>query len=117
MTPTVLIVEDHEQMRELMKMTLSGVAQVIGECCDGTDALTAYTEFLPDWVLMDYEMKQMDGITALRSILNSFPVAKILMVTQYDDFKLQAAATDAGASGFFVKDDLLALRTYLEARN
>ncbi len=112
-TPRVLIVEDHEPMRELLKMTLAGVADVVGECCDGADTLAAYREFLPDWVLMDYEMKRMDGLTAARSILQAFPVAKILMVTQYTDTKLQAAASEAGARGFVSKDDLLALHPFL----
>ena len=65
MTSRVLIVDDSQPMRELIKMTLAGVAEVVGECADGADALDCYEANLPDWVLMDWEMRT-DGLTATR---------------------------------------------------
>ena len=62
---------------------------------------------------MDWEMKEMDGLTATRQIIKNLPEAQILLVTQYNDRVLREAANEAGASGFVLKDDLLALRTYL----
>lgn len=113
MTKTVLLVEDQKPMRELLKMALAGCAEIVAECEDGADALAAYTEFLPDWVLMDWEMKRMDGLTATRNIINAFPNARILFITQYNDQELRRAALNAGAAGFFPKDDLLALHSFL----
>jgi len=42
MTTVVLIIDDSQPMRELIKMMLAGVAEIVGECSDGADALAAY---------------------------------------------------------------------------
>ena len=94
-------------MRALLKMTLSGVAEVVGECADGADALAAYTRLQPDWVLMDVEMKNVDGITATRQITNANPQARVLMVTDYNDGELRQAAHEAGAFWYIVKENLI----------
>ena len=107
MTTVVLIVDDSRQMRELIKMILAGVAEIVGECTDGADALAAYERLRPDWVLMDIGMKNVDGITATRQITTAYPQAKIMIVTDYNDDDLRRAATDAGASGYVVKENLL----------
>ena len=69
-------------------------------------------DFQPDWVLMDWEMKEMDGITATKEILRMFPKAHILMFTQYDDLELRASAAEAGVSGYISKDNLFGLREF-----
>ncbi len=115
MTNKVLIVDDSRQMRELIKMTLAGVAEVVGECADGADALGCYEANRPDWVLMDWEMRT-DGLTATRRIVKAHPEARILIVTQHDDEELREAAIEAGARGFVLKDDLLALGSFLQER-
>lgn len=108
----ILIVDDNCDMREMMKFYLRGCDAEFRECCDGCDALDAYTEFLPDWVLMDWEMKRTDGLAATRQIVSRFPDARIVFVTQHDDEDLRQAAGEAGARGFVLKDDLLALREF-----
>ena len=107
MTTVILIVDDSRAIRELIKMTLNGVAEIVGECSDGADALAAYERLRPDWVLMDIGMKNVDGITATRQIIAAYPQAKIMIVTDYNDDDLRRAATDAGASGYVVKENLL----------
>jgi DNA-binding NarL/FixJ family response regulator len=113
MSISVLIVDDHQPMRELIKMTLAGVAEVVGECVDGADALAYYEETRPDWILMDWEMRT-DGLTATRRIVEARPEARILIVTQHDDAELRDAAIEAGARGFVLKHDLLALQSLLK---
>jgi len=107
MTTVVLIVDDSQPMRELIKMMLKGVAEIVGECSDGADALEAYERLRPDWVLMDIAMKNVDGITATRQIMAAYPQAKIMIVTDYNDDDLRRAAREAGASGYVVKENLL----------
>lgn len=109
----VLIVDDHQPMRELIKMTLAGVAEIVGECADGADALQCYEDTRPDWVLMDWEMRT-DGLTATRRIIAAHPDARILIVTQHDDEEIREAALAAGARGFVLKHDLLALQSLLK---
>ncbi len=100
-------------MREMMRSFLQDLTDEFCECADGCEALDSYRNFLPDWVLMDWEMRQMDGLTATRQIVKRFPEANILLVTQYDDAELREAANEAGACGFFLKDDLQKLRSLL----
>ncbi len=110
----VLIVDDSEQARRMIKRYLCELTDEFCECADGADALETYKAFMPDWVLMDWEMKQMDGLEATRGIVNCFPTARILMVTQYSDRELSRAANEAGACGFFPKDDLLDLSEFFK---
>ena len=111
----VLIVDDSSQMREMMRRYLPSDAGEICECEDGIDALACYEKFTPDWVLMDWEMKRMNGLKATRQIISQFPEAKILLVTQYNDIELREAASEAGARGFVLKEDLADLRQFLAA--
>lgn len=97
MTTVVLIVDDSQPMRELIKMTLAGVAEIVGECSDGSEALSAYELLQPDWILMDIDMKDVDGITATRQITAAHPLAKIMIVTDYNDADMRRAAREAGA--------------------
>jgi len=113
-TMKVLIVDDSPQMREMMRQYLPDAADDIRECSDGVNALSAYTDFHPDFVLMDWQMKQMDGLTATREILRVFPEAYILLVTQFDDAELRAIAFESGVRGFVGKDDLISLRSILQ---
>ena len=109
MAAAILIVDDSKPMRELIKMTLAGAAEIVGECDDGAGALAAYERLQPDWVLMDIEMKGVDGITATRQIKAAYPQARIIIVTAYDDDNMRRAAAEAGASRYVVKEDLLSI--------
>lgn len=107
MTTVVLIVDDSQPIRELIKITLAGVANVVGECSDGSEAMSAYERLRPDWILMDIDIQGLDGITATRQITSAHPEAKIMMVTDYNDADLRRAACDAGACEYIVKENLL----------
>ena len=102
-------------MRAFLRMTLGDAVIVVGECEDGADALDAYTRLRPDWVLMDIDMKEMDGIAATRQIIAAYPNAKILVVTDYDDVELRRAASEAGASSYVTKENLLSILEVLKA--
>jgi len=109
----LLIVDDHAAMRRLIGRVVSDMVSEIEECGDGADALDAYHRCLPDWVLMDVEMDQMDGITATREILLSYPRARVVIVSKYDDDQTREAARKAGARGYVLKENLIAIRALL----
>lgn len=111
----ILIVDDNQKMREMMRSYLQTFSGEISECADGAEALQAYREFLPDFVLMDWQMSRVDGITATREILKNFPDARIFMITQFDDAELRSSAAEAGICGFVLKDDLHAVREVLRS--
>lgn len=85
----------------------------IYECNDGEQAFAIYAEHHPDWVLMDWQMPNKDGITATREIIAEFPTAKICLVTSYDDTFLKSEALEAGAKGFVLKRNLTELELIL----
>jgi len=111
----ILIVEDNQPMRRIIRRIVGDFADEIYECGDGGQAFDLYAAQNPDWVLMDVEMAGVDGITATRLIRNCYPKAKILIITNYDETDLRQAARDAGAVGFVPKDDLIALQAFLRA--
>jgi len=100
-------------MRRLLGRMVKDLCGVVVECEDGADALAAYEMHRPDWVLMDIEMARMDGITATRDLMQSFPEAKIVIVSKHDDAQLRAAARSAGACGYVLKDNLITVRELL----
>ncbi len=106
----LLIVEDNAEMRRLIVKIVRQSSDAIFECEDGADALPAYRVHHPDWVLMDVQMRVLDGISATRQIINDFPDAKIAIVTDYGSADLQQAARDAGAREFIVKENLIDVR-------
>ena len=112
----LLIVEDNDQMRRMIIKLVSDLAEQTYECSDGAEALAAYTLYRPDWVLMDIEMREMDGISATRQIKASYPEAKIMIVTDYDDADLREAARGAGACEYVTKENLLDVRRVLGSR-
>jgi CheY-like chemotaxis protein len=109
----LLIVEDNQRMRRLLRQLVKGLVDEIIECSDGMEAVTAYAHHLPDRVLMDIARPGLDGITATRQIKAAHPEANVVIITDYDDAHLRQAAAAAGAREYVLKEDLLALRAVL----
>ena len=113
----ILIVEDNEQMRQMVKTLVKDLVDCVIECGDGAGALSAYTQHRPDWVVMDIDLPEVDGISATRRIVAAHPEAKVMMVTNYNDVDLREAARSAGACEYVVKENLLEIRRILTACN
>jgi len=110
----ILIVDDFAKMREVIMRMLTNLSAEFIECDNGLDALYEYEHHHPEYVLMDIEMKEMDGIAVTRSIINKHPDAQIIMVTNYKDQRLIDAARKAGAIGYVMKENLNELRKYFQ---
>lgn len=105
-----MIVEDNHEMRKTIRRVVAAPRDVVMECCDGVEAISAYEMFHPDWVLMDYEMPGMDGITATAGIIAADPNAKVLVVSQHNDSDICQAAERAGAKEFIPKVDIVKIK-------
>jgi CheY-like chemotaxis protein len=109
----IMIVDDSERMRQMIRTFISDFSSDIVECEDGSEALEAYRAHRPDLVLMDLKMARMDGLTATSQIRESFPKCRIVIVSQWDDTAFREAARRAGAETIVSKADLLPLRSIL----
>ena len=101
----VLVADDHAMVRDGIRamLTLQRDIQVVGEAVNGRDALDKTIELVPDVVLMDIVMPVMNGLDATRQICKECPLARVLMLTQYDDEENVLASSQAGALGFIPK--------------
>ena len=106
---TLLIADDHASMRSLIRQVCGERNHQFIEAATGKAAHTAFTEHLPDLVIMDIEMPELDGISATKNILTENPTALIIIVTQSDGSEIRQAATEAGARAFLSKDQLIDL--------
>lgn len=86
----------------------------VQECASGHDALARVREFRPHWVTMDIQMPGLNGFEATRAIKQAHPEARVMIVTSFNDPHFRKMADSAGASGFILKENLLALRLMLE---
>lgn len=112
---TVLIVDDHAQVRQIIRSVIADLVHDIRECASGEEALAACADQPPDWVLLDIELLGLDGLAVARAINATWPAVRVCMVTNYDDLALRAEASVAGASAYVVKENLLVLRDILRA--
>jgi len=100
-------------VRRLICKIAADLVDDIRECEDGSEALAAYRQCSPDLTLMDIEMQRMDGLAATREIIATYPEAKVVIVSRHSDEQTRAAAQDAGACGYVLKENLLEVRRWL----
>lgn len=104
----VLLADDQALVRAGFRMLLetSDDICVVGEAQNGGTAVALAREHLPDVVLMDLHMPEVDGLTATRLIAGDSRLAsvRVVVLTTFDDDESVFAALRAGASGFLVKD-------------
>jgi len=118
MSVKIAIVEDHELFREGIVSLLEKNKnyQIIGKFSNGKAFLESIDTSLPDIVLMDISMPEMDGITATQKSLQKFPGLKILTLTMFDDYFHYQEMLSAGVKGFILKDAAVAeLENAIEA--
>jgi DNA-binding NarL/FixJ family response regulator len=103
--PRVLIADDQALVRTGLRMILTARGiDVVGEACDGAEAVVAARELRPDVALMDIRMPTMDGLQATRRILDEAADCRVLILTTFDLDRYVYDALAAGASGFLLKD-------------
>ncbi len=102
----IMIVDDHEVVRLglLTVFELESDLTVVGEACNGLEALAKIGVLAPQVILMDVRMEKMNGIEACREIKSLYPAVHILMFTSYSDNEAIVTSVLAGASGYLLKN-------------
>lgn len=102
----ILLADDHEFFVKRMQHLLDKQPniKVVGVALDGEKAVKLAQELLPDLVLMDISMPEMNGIAATRKITKSMPQTKVLCLTVHAEQRFVSAMFRAGALGYMLKD-------------
>ncbi len=102
----ILIADDHRVVREGLQGFLKTFAdiQVVAEAENGAQAVALAREHVPDVVLMDLLMPEMDGVEAIAQIATFSPATRIIVLTSYTEDEYLFPAMRAGAQGYLLKD-------------
>jgi NarL family two-component system response regulator LiaR len=101
----VMVADDHPLLRDGIVHLLEKETdfEVVGQACNGEEAVRLVNEKMPDVVVMDIEMPRVDGIDATRQIKANHPQVSIIALTIHDTEEYVAAILDAGAAGYLLK--------------
>lgn len=102
----VLIADDNVAVREELPklLEMDGDIEVIGAAENGRAAVDIAAARLPDVVVMDVKMPELDGITATKAIRAANPEVRVIMLSNYDKDEYLATSLEAGAVNYVVKD-------------
>ena len=102
----VMLVDDHTMVRRGLATFLKVFddLELAGEASDGEAALQLCARILPDVILMDMVMPDMDGVTVTRAIRQRFPTVQVIALTSFKEEGLVQNALQAGAIGYLLKD-------------
>lgn len=106
MAINVLIADDHQLFREGLVNLLSSAPdiKVIAQAKDGKDAIEKTKQLIPDVLLIDIGMPQMNGIDATRQLKKELPEVKIIAVSMHSDRQYVKGILEAGADGYLLKN-------------
>jgi two-component system, NarL family, response regulator NreC len=106
----LLLVEDHHIMRRGLAslLTTECDVEIWGEAASGEEAISLLNEnSLPDMIIMDVSLPEMNGIETTHAIKSRYPQVKILILSMYNNPTLLHQALQAGASGYILKKSMV----------
>ena len=106
MKTRIVLADDHRIMREGLKSLLNEESdmEVVGEADNGRRAIEMVEEIVPDVVVMDIGMPELNGIEATRRIVLDHPDTKVVALSMHSDRRFMAEILKAGAAGYLLKD-------------
>jgi DNA-binding NarL/FixJ family response regulator len=104
----ILIADDHPVVRAglaaMLEIDPKANITVVGQANNGSEAVELFTQLQPDIVLIDLQMPQMDGVSAIAAIRKKFPTAHLIVLTTYDRDEDIYRGLQAGAKAYLLKD-------------
>lgn len=106
MSTKVMIADDHSLVREGIKRLLEfdGSMEVVSEASNGVECLNKLEEFIPDILLLDINMPEMNGLEVLVEIKKKDYDLKVLILTVHNELEYLIRAVDIGVDGYILKD-------------
>lgn len=103
---TYAIADDHTIFRQGLRYALADDRQLkcIGDVANGSQLLALFKDQIPDVILLDLKMPEMDGITVTQALQQLYPGIKILMLTSFDDEHIIMHLLELGVSGYLLKN-------------
>jgi DNA-binding NarL/FixJ family response regulator len=101
--PRVLLADDHQMLLDALKELLEPSHEVVGMVSDGRTLLAVAKKLLPDVIVLDIAMPQLNGLDAGRQLKQKMPGVKLVYMTMNEDPYLIGEAFRAGASAFLLK--------------
>jgi len=102
----IVIADDDENIRMILKKICKMLfIEVVGEACNGEDAITVFKEEKPDIMLLDINMPIKHGVAVLEEIKKEFPDARIIMLTSFSDVKIVQKCIQLGALNYVLKSN------------
>lgn len=113
--PQILIVDDEQQIRDLLRITLEGKNYNIQEVVTGKACLNFLSTSTPDLILLDYKLPDISGIDVLKEIRKKLPDVAVILMTAYGDEDIAMHAIEEHVDGYlrkpFLVEVLLAVLT------
>lgn len=102
----ILLVDDHRLFREGLRVLIDARSdmEVVGEAGDGREAIAVAAETLPDLVIMDITMPNLNGIEATRMLKEQQPNLRVIALSGHSERRLVVEMLRAGASGYALKE-------------
>ena len=102
----IVLAEDHTLLRQGLRALLSTDSglEIVGEACDGREAVRCVEKLKPELVLMDLSMPRMNGMEAIREIKNRHPQTRVIALTVHQQEEYLVTTLQAGAEGYVLKD-------------
>lgn len=102
----IILADDHAVVRKGLKMLLEDEEEIeiIGEAVDGLDAIEKINILMPNIVILDLTMPNMNGIEATKTIAERFPLVKIIIFSMHSNSDYIITSVENGAHGYLMKD-------------
>ncbi len=113
----LMIIDDNARFRALVRQILTTGDDRVLEMDDGAGVNELYAEFNPDWVLMDVNMKFVNGMDATKQLIQAHPHAKVIFLSNFINKKLIAKGLGLGAKAYVSKEDVFAVQEIIRPQS